>query len=83
MTSILRALLKMHFFRGSGVSFVLESSCMPYTLRFCVRRFLVLTKKLLFFRGSLKLKKSVGSGKPAQAFDSPTVRGNSEVSFSL
>ncbi len=38
----------MHFFRDSGVSSVLESLCMPYTLRFSVRCFLALTKKLLF-----------------------------------
>jgi len=38
----------MHFSRDSGVSSVLESSCMPYTLRFSVQRFLALTKKSLF-----------------------------------
>jgi len=27
----------MHFFRDSGVGIALESSCMPYTLRFSVR----------------------------------------------
>ena len=37
----------MHFFHDSGVSPVLESSCIPYTLRFCARGFLALTKKLL------------------------------------
>ncbi len=41
-------LLKMHFFRDCGVSAVLESSCMTYTLRFCARCFLALTKTLLF-----------------------------------
>jgi len=38
----------MHFLRGSGVSSVLESSCMSYTLRLSVRRFLALTQKSLF-----------------------------------
>ncbi len=44
----LRAPLKMHFFRDCGVSAVLEFSCITYTLRFCARCFLALTKKLLF-----------------------------------
>jgi len=54
----------MHFLRDSGVSSVLESSCIPYTLRFsatapcvalspaslqaCARRFLALAQKSLF-----------------------------------
>ncbi len=38
----------MHFSRDRGVAAVLESSCIPYTLRFCVRRRLALTKKSLF-----------------------------------
>ncbi len=40
--------LKMHFFRDCGVSAVLESSGITYTLRFCARCFLALAKKLLF-----------------------------------
>ena len=39
---------EMSFFRNSGVSAVLESSCIAYTLRFCARGFLALTKKILF-----------------------------------
>ncbi len=42
----------MHFFRDCGVSAVLESSCMTYTLRFCARCFLALTEKLLFLEVS-------------------------------
>jgi hypothetical protein len=38
----------MVFFRDCGVSSVLESSCMAYTLRFSVRCFLALTKKSEF-----------------------------------
>ncbi len=38
----------MHFFRDCGVSAVLQSSCMTYTLRLRARCFLALTKKLLF-----------------------------------
>ena len=44
----LKAILKMHLFRYSGVSTVLESSCMTYTLRFCARYFLALPKKVHF-----------------------------------
>ena len=40
-----RAPLKIVFSHDSSVSSVLESSCMPYTLRFCARCFLALTKK--------------------------------------
>jgi len=43
----------MHFSRDSCVSSVLESSCMPYTLRFSVRGFLALTRKLLFLEAPL------------------------------
>jgi hypothetical protein len=46
--NIVKALLKMRFLRDSRVSPVLESSCMFYTLRFCARGFLALTKKSLF-----------------------------------
>ncbi len=49
----LRALLKMHFSRDSRVSPVLESSCIPYTLRFSVRCFLALTRKSLFLEAPL------------------------------
>ncbi len=35
----------MHFFRDCGVSAVLESSGMTYTLRFYARCFLALTKQ--------------------------------------
>ncbi len=45
----------MHFFRDCGVSAVLESSGITYTLRFCARCFLALTKKLLFLAGAPKL----------------------------
>ena len=38
----------MHFSRDSCISSVLESSWLPYTLRFSVRGFLTLTRKLLF-----------------------------------
>ncbi len=38
----------MHFFRDCGVSAVLESSGITYTLRLCARCFLALTKQLLF-----------------------------------
>jgi len=58
----------MHFFRDFGVSAVLESSCISYTLRFCARRFLALTKKLLFLRTPL-------GGKLTQT---KTIIGNSE-----
>ena len=44
---------KMHFFRDSGVSNVLASSCVNYTLRFCARCFLALTKKSQFLEVSL------------------------------
>ena len=44
----LRASLKMHFFRDSGVSSVLESSFTPRKLRLSGRCFLALTQKLLF-----------------------------------
>ncbi len=43
----------MHFFRDCGVSAVLESSGMTYTLRFCARCFLALTKQLLFLEAPL------------------------------
>jgi len=46
----------MHFSRDSCVSSVLESSCMPYTLRFSVRGFLALTRKLLFLDVPLNKK---------------------------
>ncbi len=45
---MLRAPLKIVFFRDCRVSAVLESSCMLYTLRFSVRCFLALTKKSEF-----------------------------------
>ena len=45
----------MHFFRDCRVSAVLESSCMTYTLRFCARHFLALTKKSLFLEVPLTL----------------------------
>ena len=45
----------MHFLRDNGVSSVLESSCIIYTLRFCVRYFLVLTQKSQFLFSPLKL----------------------------
>jgi len=48
-----RVPLKMRFFRDYFVSFVLESSCMPYTLRFSARCLLVLTKKSLFLAAPL------------------------------
>ncbi|NKC12389.1 MAG: hypothetical protein GKR94_09345 [Gammaproteobacteria bacterium] len=51
--SDLRAPLKMHFFRDCSVSSVLESSGITYTLRFCARCFLALTKKLLFLETPL------------------------------
>ena len=38
----------MAFFRDGGVSCVLDSSCMPYTLRVSVRPFLALAKKSEF-----------------------------------
>ena len=50
----LRAPLKIVFFRDCGVSSVLESSCMSYTLRFSVRCFLALTKKSEFLEVPLK-----------------------------
>ena len=40
--------LKMHFFRDSSVSSVLESSFTPRKLRLSGRCFLALTQKLLF-----------------------------------
>ncbi len=43
----LRVPPKMSFFRDSGVSSVLESSCIVYTFRHCARCFLALTKKIL------------------------------------
>ena len=45
--SAIRVYLKMRLFRDSYVSNILESSCMHYTLRFCVCRFLALTKNPL------------------------------------
>ena len=48
MPKLLRAPLKIVFIRDCGVSSVLESSCMLYTLRFSVRCFLALTKKSEF-----------------------------------
>ncbi len=45
MKTDMRAPLLIVFFRDCGVSAVLESSCITHTLRFCARRFLVLTKK--------------------------------------
>ena len=44
----IRAPRKLVFSHDSCVSSVLESSCMSYTLRFCARCFLALTKKSLF-----------------------------------
>ncbi len=43
----------MHFFRDCGVSAVLESSGITYTLRFCARCFFALTKKLLLLEAPL------------------------------
>ena len=40
--------LKMHFFRDSSVSAVLESSCIALYTAVCARGFLALTKKSLF-----------------------------------
>ncbi len=40
----------MHFFRDCGVGSVLQSSGITYTLRFCARCLLALTKKLLFLK---------------------------------
>ena len=45
----------MRFFRDCRVSAVLEASCMTYTLRFCARHFLALTKKSLFLEVPIKL----------------------------
>ena len=47
--------LKTRFFRDSGVSPVLESSCITYTLRFSVRYFLALTKKSLFLEAPMSI----------------------------
>ncbi len=44
-STYLRAPLKMHFFRDCGVSSVLQSSGITYTLRWCARGFLALTKQ--------------------------------------
>ncbi len=44
----------MHFFRDCGVNSVLESSGITYTLRFCARGFLALTKKLLFLEAPIR-----------------------------
>ena len=51
---ILRASLKMHFFRDSGISSVLESSFTPRKLRLSGRCFFALTKKILFLEVPLR-----------------------------
>jgi hypothetical protein len=55
-----RASLKTHFYRDCCVGSVLESSCMPYTLRFSARCLFTFTKKLLFlevpYSGRLNVK---------------------------
>lgn len=44
----------MIFFHDYFVSSVLASSCIDYTLRFRARCFLIITKKSLFLRSTLK-----------------------------
>jgi len=48
----------MVFSRDSGVSSVLESSCITHTLQFCARRFLALTKKPSFLETPLRLSQT-------------------------
>jgi len=45
----------MVFFRDSGVSPVLESSCITYTLWFCARCFLAIMKKSSFLEAPYSL----------------------------
>ncbi len=45
IANFLRAPLTMHLFRDCGVSAVLQSSGITYTLRLCARCFLALTKQ--------------------------------------
>ena len=51
----------MVFSHDSGVSPVLESSCMSYTLRFCVRCFLALARKSSFFEAPINWSEPAGS----------------------
>ncbi len=62
---MIRAPLKTHFFRGSGVSPVLKPSCIVYTLWFSVRIFSpqaptfgATTKKSLFLEAPMNLLSS-------------------------
>lgn len=55
---MIRAPLKTHFFRGSGVSPVLKPSCIVYTLWFSVRCLLATTKKSLFLEAPMNLLSS-------------------------
>jgi hypothetical protein len=57
-------------FRDSCVSSVLKSSCISYTLRFCARGFLALTKNKSIFKGTLTLFIStILLSSPVQAVD--------------
>ncbi|NKC14727.1 MAG: hypothetical protein GKR94_21840 [Gammaproteobacteria bacterium] len=50
---LIKGASKNALFRDCGVSVVLQSSGITYTLRLCARCFLALTKKLLFLEGAL------------------------------
>ncbi len=51
--------LKTHFSRDCGVGAVLESSCMPYTLRFSARHRLALIGKSEFLEVPLNRNQSL------------------------